>query len=93
MRTLNRILLASGGAALAVLSVTPAHAQKDIQPQLPNVLLLIDNSGSMEYLMDPTGKLPGDTAAPGTACNGTTGLTARNRWANLVTVLTGSIAP
>jgi type IV pilus assembly protein PilY1 len=68
----------------------PARAQKDVQPRLPNVLLLVDNSGSMEYLMDPPGKMPG--AVAGTACDGSTNLAARNRWANLVTALTGSIS-
>lgn len=92
MRTLTRILLASSGAALAVLSTTPVAAQVDIHPQLPNVLLLIDNSGSMEYLIEPAGKLPGDALAPNTACDGTTSRAAINRWATLVTVLTGSIA-
>ena len=92
MRTLTRILLASSGAAFAVLSATPAFAQKDIQPSLPNVLLLIDNSGSMEFLIKPPGKLPGDPSAPNTQCDGSTMLSAKNRWANLVTVLTGSIA-
>lgn len=92
MRTIQRILLALAAAALPGLAASPALAQKDIQPKLPNVLLLVDNSGSMEYLMDPAGKLPGDASAPGTACDGTTNRTARNRWANLVTALTGSIA-
>lgn len=92
MRTLNKVLLASGSALLSGLIAGPALAQKDISPKLPNVLLLVDNSGSMEYLMKPAGKLPGDTSAPGTACNGTTNLSGRNRWASLVTALTGSIA-
>jgi type IV pilus assembly protein PilY1 len=81
MRTLTRILLASSGAALAVLSTTPARAQADLHPQLPNVLLLIDNSGSMEFQMTTGHTLP--------VC--TPGHYDRNRWANLVTVLTGTI--
>lgn len=92
MRTVNRILLASSSAILAGLWAAPSLAQKDTQPRLPNVLLLVDSSGSLEYLMDYTGKLPGDAAAPNTACNGSTNLTERNRWANLVTAMTGSIA-
>lgn len=91
MRRFERVLLAAVSASLPVLAASPALAQKDIQPKLPNVLLLVDNSGSMEYLMEPAGKLPGDSSAPNTACDGSTNLTARNRWANLVTALTGTI--
>ncbi|APR81865.1 Type IV fimbrial biogenesis protein PilY1 [Minicystis rosea] len=68
----------------------PAHAQQDIRPRLPNVLLLVDNSGSMEFLLDPAGKLPG--AVSSSSCDGTKNLDSRNRWATLVTALTGSIA-
>lgn len=91
MRTRDKILLTTAGTLTAGLCSTPALAQKDIEPKLPNVLLLIDNSGSMEHLMEPTGKLPGDPSAPGTACDGSVNLAARNRWANLVTAMTGSI--
>lgn len=95
MRTLTRILLVSGGVTLAGLGASPALAQQDLSPKLPNVLLLIDNSGSMEYLMKPAGMLPGDSRIPAsigsTACDGSTHLAARNRWANLVTALTGTI--
>ncbi len=90
MQTLKRILLASSTALLAGSWAAPVYAQKDIQRRLPNVLLLVDNSGSMEYLMDPPGQLPG--SIPGTACDGSVNLNARNRWANLVTALTGSIS-
>jgi type IV pilus assembly protein PilY1 len=92
MRRFSRVLLAALSAALPALSASRALAQKDVQPKLPNVLLLVDNSGSMEYLMEPAGKLPGDPSAPNTACNGNKNLSARNRWANLVTALTGTIA-
>ena len=62
MRTLTRILLASSGAAIG-LAPAVAAAQNDVTPHLPNVLLLIDTSGSMEQLMipdpsDPTGLTP-----------------------------------
>src|SRR4051812_42997777 len=100
MRTLARILLVSTGAAALGLSPGVARAQSDVHPRLPNVLLLVDTSGSMEYLIppdptDPTGvklMLPGNTNAPGSACTGVQGATTTlNRWATLVTVLTGTI--
>ena len=60
-----------------------ASAQSDISGASPNVLLLVDTSGSMEYMTsstnqpncDPTGNTPSD----------------KSRWVNLVEVLTGSI--
>ncbi len=102
MRTLTRILLASGGAALAGLAwLTPrvAAAQNDVTPHLPNVLLLVDTSGSMEYLITPspvdgvTPLLPGDPLAPGSACALDGSTNQLNRWATLVSVLTGSFQP
>jgi type IV pilus assembly protein PilY1 len=90
MHTVRRILLVSGGALVAGLATTPAHAQpSDTLARLPNVLLLIDNSGSMEYLMNMPGKLPGDVA--GTACDGSATPSVRTSWANLLTALTGTI--
>ena len=47
------------GAALVALGTTSsAWAQIDIAPPLPNVLLLVDTSGSMEYLPDGTTRKP-----------------------------------
>jgi type IV pilus assembly protein PilY1 len=68
-------------SAVAVL-VTPASvsAQIDIDPPAPNVLLLVDSSGSMERMVD--GTLP--VCTPGTA-------TPQNKWTTLLTVLTGVI--
>src|SRR5262245_24684474 len=100
MRNLTRILLASSGAALAGPPPGVAGGQKDTTPQLPNVLLLVDTSGSMEYLIppDPTDAtgvklmLPGSANAPaGSACNAPANTTVLNRWATLATVLTGTI--
>lgn len=61
-----------------LLTSTSALAQVDIAPPLPNVLLLLDTSGSMEYM--PDGTLP--TCAVGEA---------PNRWRGLVNVLTGTL--
>lgn len=75
--------------ASALFCSTAANADPvDISPPLPNVLLLIDTSGSMENMID--GKRPEDAGAackpgiPGTP-------TTMNRWATLLSVLTGSI--
>ena len=66
-------------------------AEADVNPQLPNVLLLVDTSGSMEYKTssnsfpacryDATGVAP---SAPATS--------EKSRWIDLVEVLTGSIS-
>jgi type IV pilus assembly protein PilY1 len=48
------------GAALTLLAGGSARAQQiDVNPPLPNVLLMVDNSGSMERMID--GSLPEDT--------------------------------
>jgi type IV pilus assembly protein PilY1 len=88
-KTLARV---SGlGAILAVLAyAAPGAAQADVNPQMPNVLLLVDTSGSMEYLTsastfpvcryNATGLIP----APPTTSD-------KSRWTDLIEVLTGSI--
>ncbi|MCC6528555.1 MAG: hypothetical protein IT373_38265 [Polyangiaceae bacterium] len=80
MRTLSKILTVSTalGASLAAPS---ALAQQDINPPLPNVLLLVDTSGSMEYM--PDGSLPAN-CTPGATSD-------ENRWTTLVEVLTGTV--
>jgi type IV pilus assembly protein PilY1 len=60
-----------------------SSAQVDVNPPLPNTLLLVDTSGSMEFMSaqdayptcDPTGTNPSQ----------------RSRWLELVEVLTGSV--
>jgi type IV pilus assembly protein PilY1 len=96
MRTLNRVLLTGSAATLAFGAWSgSARAQFDIDPPLPNVLLLVDTSGTMEYLIKPdatTGAniLPGGVA--GSECDPTKpAATQQNRWTSLVSVLTGSI--
>ncbi|MFO0758810.1 MAG: hypothetical protein U0359_20125 [Byssovorax sp.] len=95
MRTFHKALLALSAASATVLGAGAARAQLDIDPPQPNVLLLVDTSGSMEYLIESTvvngvvkNKLPGDV--PGSACDGTP-VQVLNRWATLVSVLTGTI--
>ena len=94
MRTLKRVLLTGSVVTLALGGWSgSARAQLDIDPPLPNVLLMIDTSGTMEYLINPdaTGAnvLPG--AVAGTACDSVTSPTQQNRWTSLVSVLTGTI--
>jgi type IV pilus assembly protein PilY1 len=104
MRTLTKILLVTGGASAVGLTTGIAGAQNDVTPHLPNVLLLLDTSGSMENVVppDPSDPLkarlviPGASGAPaGSACavtpNAGYATTVMNRWAQLVTTLTGTI--
>jgi type IV pilus assembly protein PilY1 len=76
-----------------------ARAQQlDLNPPLPNVLLMLDNSGSMERMID--GTLP--EAAGGNTCNcvdnGSGSITCNwaqtpvaNRWNTVQTALTGTL--
>lgn len=67
--------------AVALLASTAA-AQVDVNPPLPNVMLLVDSSGSMEYKTS-------STSYP--TCNPSTSGSEKSRWIDLVEVLTGSI--
>jgi type IV pilus assembly protein PilY1 len=75
-------------------SGTGRAQQIDTNPPVPNVLLLLDNSGSMERMID--GTLPED--APANACNCTgnacdfTKTPAANRWGTVQQALTGQLA-
>lgn len=86
MRTSKISLVTS---ALALLAPTAAWAQADTEPPLPNVMLLIDSSGSMEYMMglDKTTKKP---VLPKCSTNGDpNAVNEQNRWTTLAAVLTG----
>jgi type IV pilus assembly protein PilY1 len=76
----------TGTAALAFAS--PAAAQADLTLPLPNVLLLIDTSGSMEYMPDGTAPLLDAQLKCQPPAPGKSNL---NRWATLVSVLTGTV--
>lgn len=68
---------------LALLGLaTHANAQVDVNPPRPNVLLLVDSSGSMEYKTSITKE-------PTCVATGTGSETSR--WIDLVQVLTGTI--
>lgn len=78
-----------GAGTLLALSLLPsqARAQADISPPPPNVLLLVDTSGSMDYKTSsnsfPTCHYAGAATTAQTS--------ERSRWIELVEVLTGSI--
>jgi type IV pilus assembly protein PilY1 len=68
-----------------------------IQPPVPNVLLLLDTSGSMEYWSDNTIDSPTSTALPctpdtGVPCSAVANAThpAANKWGSIITALSGS---
>jgi type IV pilus assembly protein PilY1 len=93
--TIARMLAATLAGVALVAAPTAAHAQQvDINPPLPNVMLLIDNSGSMERMID--GTQPESNPANTCNCDATTGVCnwnaqpSPNRWAVLLQALTGS---
>lgn len=79
--------LVLGGASIAATvamqgaTVRTAHAQSDVTPPLPNVLILLDTSGSMERKPDATLPAVGAGALS----------TEKNRWIQALEVLGGSI--
>jgi type IV pilus assembly protein PilY1 len=81
-RHLHRLL--AGAAGAAAFAVSPAaRAQADLSPPLPDVLLLVDTSGSMEFKTD--GSAPTCNAGQPNLLN------ERSRWIDLVEVMTGTI--
>ncbi|AKT39381.1 PilC/PilY family type IV pilus protein [Chondromyces crocatus] len=84
MRSISKLLLIASTSAALSLHATSALAQLDLNPLLPNVLLLLDTSGSMERTVagnDPTCS-PGGAPPPEAE---------RSRWTNIVEALTGPI--
>jgi type IV pilus assembly protein PilY1 len=79
---LRRSAISCGGALGALLVAIPVRAQLDIAPPLPNVMLLVDTSGSMEFKTDGSNVAcnPGNTMLPN----------EKSRWINVVEVLTGT---
>ena len=83
MRQASRLLLGSAFVAGTLASAGAARAQVDINPPPPNVMLLVDSSGSMEYKSS-------STTFP--ACDPTKdNASEKSRWVELVEVLTGGI--
>lgn len=96
-KSMKSAIMIAGISAAAGATSSLARAQTDVNPPLPNVLLLIDTSGSMEYLVkfSATGApiLPGDVSVPNSGC--TPGIPnpqqVKNRWVQLAEALTGTI--
>ncbi|HEY5957589.1 MAG TPA: hypothetical protein VIV60_13580, partial [Polyangiaceae bacterium] len=79
----SRHRLTQLSVSLAIVTLAAAAvAQVDVNPPRPNVLLLVDNSGSMEYRIE-------DATFPNCVPGGTG--SGKSRWIHLVEVLTGSI--
>src|SRR5579864_3743671 len=97
LRTSPRTLAAILAACAPALVPAAARAQQiDTNPPLPNVLLLVDNSGSMERMIN--GTLPESSASTACNCDATSGacnLSAQpnsaNRWGVLLQALTGTV--
>ncbi len=87
-RPFSSVFFASLAGASALAYPGRAAAQADLTPPLPNVLLLVDTSGSMEYL--PDGTLPKLDAQKRCLPPGAGG-DNQNRWMKLVSVLTGTL--
>ncbi|MEO6600728.1 MAG: hypothetical protein ABIQ16_12695, partial [Polyangiaceae bacterium] len=84
----SRLALLTLGAAL---SYSPrAAAQADVTPQVPNVLLLVDTSGSMEYKTS-SNVFPVCRYDANGVINNAPAISEKSRWTDLVEVLTGSI--
>ena len=104
-RSLRTIGLLIGGAGLAAFAREARAQQIDVNPPLPNVLILLDNSGSMEKMIDGTD--PGGPNGQGQnqACTykyvggvvNTVGNPAvgssPNRWGIATQALTGDLYP
>jgi type IV pilus assembly protein PilY1 len=83
VRSMFRLRTLALGTAAVLGFAARASAQTEAQKPAPNVLLLVDTSGSMEYKTD--GTLPKCT--PG---NTDPTQSEKSRWINLVEVLTGT---
>ena len=83
-----RVLLSAVSLMAVSLGSGRAAAQADVSPPPPNILLLVDTSGSMDYKTSgntfPTCRYAGSTT--------TAQVSERSRWIDLVEVLTGSIS-
>jgi type IV pilus assembly protein PilY1 len=102
MRTKTSILFTFATALAATLCTRSASAQPDVRMIRPNIMVLLDSSGSMEFRMngrDDAGECARDDG--GECINCTTGVpqcsascpeaASRNRWITALEVLTGTI--
>ncbi|MET0596176.1 MAG: hypothetical protein ABW133_26000 [Polyangiaceae bacterium] len=77
------------GALAGLLVSGTANAQVDSNPPLQNVMLLVDTSGSMEYAIDGS-KVSCDNV-DATLTTEPKATSQKNRWTQLVEVLTGDV--
>lgn len=89
MRRTHKLFV--GAATLAMSWAIPnAHAQVDIEPPLPNVLLLVDTSGSMDYKIDGS-KVACSQRDPSLTAEPIAIDSEKSRWTQLIEVLTGDV--
>lgn len=94
-RRLRPVRLSLAGATAGAMAVvtSPVSAQVDVNRPLPNVLLLVDSSGSMEFQADGNPLAAAEceaTAGPGSLGSQTTpNPPEMSRWGTLLEVLTG----
>ncbi len=74
-------------ASLCIIATTASAQQLDVVPVLPNVMLLLDTSGSMEKLIDGR-----DVETEPTAVCNPAASTTPNRWGVALEALTGKFA-
>src|SRR6478609_5542804 len=102
MKPVSHSSLRYATLASILLGTSAANAQLvDVNPPLPNVLILLDTSGSMENMLD--GNTPeSENATCAYSYSGTTVLvntalassgTSPNRWGIAMQALTGSMSP
>jgi len=84
MRTLSKLLLTANGAAALALLSGQGRAQSDVDPPAPNVLLLVDTSGSMERTIAGTEPVCTPLTAPPSEAD-------KSRWTILAEALTGPV--
>jgi len=90
LRPWHCALLALFGSALGFTSQAQAQVDADVSVQMPNVLLLVDTSGSMEYKTSGNAFPSCKYDATGVVAN-FQGSSEKSRWIDLVEVLTGGI--
>jgi type IV pilus assembly protein PilY1 len=78
------LLLAAAALLGALAGARAASAQADVNPPVPNVMLLVDSSGSMEY-KSSSEEFPACDPEAASSSN------EKSRWIELAEVLTGSI--
>src|SRR5689334_976655 len=105
-RRIQNLHLLIGGAALAFVARDARAQQTDVNPPLPNALILLDTSGSMEKMIDGTDPGAQTGQGFGQACtfkydannniiqvgNPAVG-SAPNRWGVALQALTGDVFP